>query len=354
MTEQPKQIPLLYLDQNILSEIAQGRFHGLFNKIRAGDMQLIYSYVHIAETARCNNQEFQSKVVQAVADMNGAYIHEGKLHFDKSPQLRLDEHFANPDVYRNLVGSMEEFAHKFFGGQQGKNFQSLIEAKQNAFAGLMQHLAENIEFLNERKAEGIYHALPELELLPDLMQHQFQEAASKLSATLAAIPSPETFNGAKEFRAAIEIAPISLNNIHPPNVIQKIWDQASASGKIPSQINSAGDFLAKGVWAHIKDGEPTWADKIGSLYNLLNLIGYCPDNKLHKDDKFHSSMGDQTHATFAAFAQILITGDGRMAKKIYAVYEYLGIGTLVCWCKKDTNGRFVLLIGEEIFLQTQP
>lgn len=354
MTEQLKQIPLLYLDQNILSEIAEGRFHGLFNKIRTGDMQLIYSYVHITETARCSNQEFQSKVVQAVTDMNGAYIHEGQLHFDKSPQLRLDEHFANPVVYSNLVSSMEKFAHKFFGGQQGINFQSLIEAKQKAFAGLMQHLAENIQLLSESKAEEIQNALPGLKLLPDLMQYQFQEAASKLSATLAAIPSPETFDGANEFRTAIEVAPISLNNIHPPNVMQKIWDQASASGKIPSQISSASDFLAKGVWAHIKDGEPTWADKIGSLYNLLNLIGYCPDNKLHKDDKFHSSMGDQTHATFAAFAQILITGDGRMAKKIYAVYEHLGIGTLVCWCKKDTNGRFVLLIGEEIFLQTQP
>lgn len=124
MAEQPKQIPLLYLDQNILSEIAEGRFYGFFDNIRSGNMQLIYSHVHIAETARCSNQEFQSKIIQAVADMNGAYIHESKLHFDKSPQLRLNEYLVNPEVYKRVSGSMAQFAHKFFGGQQGKNFNS--------------------------------------------------------------------------------------------------------------------------------------------------------------------------------------------------------------------------------------
>ena len=352
MAEQPKQIPRVYLDQNILSEIAEGRFYGFFDKIRSGDMQLIYSYVHIAETARCSNLEFQSKIIQAVADMNGAYIHESKLHFDKSPQLRLNEYLANPEVYSSLVDSMERLAHKFSGGQQGKNFRFLIEAQHKTFADLMRHMTKSIEALSESEKEEIQHSLPMLEMLPDLMQHQLEEQISKLLARLeASFPSSENFNGSKGFRASIEIAPISLNNIRPPNVMQKIWEHVSASGKIPAQISSASDSLAQGVWAHMKDGEPAWEDKISSLYYLLNYIGYCPDKKLHKDDKFQSSMSDRTHAAFAAFSQVFITKDERMAKKIFAIYEHLGIGTHVCWCKPDGNGGFVLLVGEDIFQQ---
>ncbi|MEQ1837013.1 MAG: hypothetical protein ABL858_01530 [Candidatus Nitrotoga sp.] len=350
MAEQPKQIPRVYLDQSILSEIAKGKLRRFADKIRSGDMQLIYSYVHIAETARRNNQEFQSKVMQTVADMNGAYIHESKLHFDKSPQLRLDEYFANHEVYNRLYGSIEQLAHKFFGGQQGKIFRSLIEAQQKPFADLMLHMDKCIKALSESEKEEIRHHLPMLEMFSELMQLQFEEQATKLLTTLeASIPSSETLNGAKGFRAAVEIAPSSLNNIRPPNVMQKIWEQVSASGKISAQISSASDFLAQGVWAHMKDSEPSWEDKIGGLYNLLNLIGYWPDEELHKDGGFRSAMGDQTHAAFAAFAHVFITGDERMAKKTYAIYKHLGIGTPVCWCKSDGNGGLIPLVGEKIF-----
>ena len=163
------------------------------------------------------------------------------------------------------------------------------------------------------------------------------------------VPSHETFNGAKEFRGAMDIAPITLNNIHPPNVMQGIWRQVCASGKIPPQISSASDFLEQGVWAHMKDGELTWEDKIGSLYSFLNFIGYCPDEDLHKDGGFRSAMGDHMHVSYAAFAQLFITGDEKMAKKTYAIYEHLGIKTVICWCKSDKQGGFVLLHGEEIF-----
>lgn len=346
MTEQS---PLVYLDQNILSEISKGGFHGLFDQISSGRMQLIYSHIHITETARCNNQDFQNKVIQAITVMNGAYIHESKLHFDKSPQLRLDECLANPEVYQRISGSLAQFLHKFFGGQQGKNFQSLIEAQQEAFADLMREMAKNIEMLSEREKAEIKHLLPMLETLPNIGQRQFEEQAAKLSARLEDIPSPETFNGAKGFRVAMEIAPLSLNNIRPPNVMQNIWEQVHASGTIPSQISSANDFLEQGVWAHMKDGEPTWEDKIGGFYSLLNFIGYCPDEDLHKDGGFRSAMGDHVHATYAAFAQLFITCDEKMAKKTYAIYEYLGIRTIVCWCKSDKKGGFILLAGEKIF-----
>lgn len=316
-------IPLVYLDQNILSEISKGQLHALFDQICSGKMQLIYSHMHITETARRNNQDFQIGVIQALTAMNGAYIHERKLHFDKSPQIRLDECLANPEVYDRISICLAQFTHKFFGGQQGKDFQFLLDAQQEAFADLMSELSKNIELLSESEKAEIQHLLPILEAFPNFSQQQFQEQSAKLSATLEDIPSPETFNGAKEFRGAMEIAPISMNNIRPPNIIQKIWDQVSASGKIPSQISSASDFLEKGVWAHIKDGEPTSEDKIGSLYSLLNLMGYFPDEDLHKDNGFRSAMGDQIYASYAAFAQVFITCDERMAKKRMQFMNYL-------------------------------
>ena len=312
-------------------------------------MQLIYSHIHITETARRDNKDFQTKVIHALTTMNGAYIHQGRLHFDKSPQMRLDECLANPVVYERISGRLAQFTHKFFGGQQGKDFQSLIDTQQEALADLMREMSKNIEMLNESEKAEIQHLLPMLETMPNLVQQQFKEQAAKLSARLADIPSPETFNGAKDFRGSMGIAPISLNNIRPPNVMHKIWEQVSASGKIPSQISSASGFLEQGVWAHMNDSEPTWEDKIGGLYSLLNFIGYCPDEDLHKDGGFRSAMGDHMHASYAAFAQLFITGDEKMAKKTYAIYEHLGIKTVICWCKSDKQRGFVLLHGEEIF-----
>ncbi len=189
-----------------------------------------------------------------------------------------------------------------------------------------------------------------LKMLPELMRKQFEEQSLKLMTTLdASFPSPETFNGSKEFRSFVGVDPNPLSNIRPPNILQKIWEQLSDSGKIPPPFNSASEFFANAVPAHMNDGKPTWETKISSLYHLLNMIGYCPDEKLHKEDGFKSSLGDQTHAAFAAFAHVFITGDFRMAKKTYAVYEYLGIGTQVCFCKSEKNGVITLLVGEKLF-----
>lgn len=350
MNEQSKPIALLYLDQCVLSEIAKGKFPRLFDLIRSGTMRLIYSHVHISETARCRNQEFQSKVAQVLADMNGAYLSDSQLHFDKSPKQRLDECRSNPEVYDRVASSAEQLAHKFFGGQQGKDFQSIVDGQREAFADLMQYMVKNIKVLSDSEEPEIQQILAMLEKLPDLLIQQLEESSSQLVETFSAsMPSQENFNATKEFRAAVEIDTSPLSSIRPPHVMQKIWEMVSASEIIPAQFNSANDFLAKGVWAHLNDGEPTWESKIRSFYTLLNLIGFCADEKLQKDGRFRSAMGDQMHAGLAAFAQVFITSDVRMAKKVFAIYEYLGISTLVCWCKDAGDGSHVLLVGEEMF-----
>jgi len=343
-------VPLVYLDQNILSEIAKGGFCDLFDKIRSGNMQLVYSHAHIKETAHSNNQNFQDKVIQAITAMNGAYLHEGQLHFDKSPRLRLDEYLANPEVYSQISGSMAQLAHKFFGGQQGKNFPALINGQRDTFETLISHMRKNMETLNENEDEEIRRHLPMLKMLPELIRQEFEKAAPKLSKTLeASIPASETFNGAKEFRSAVDVAPSTLNNIRPPNVMQKIWAQVVSSGKMPAHLNNVNDFLSNGVWARINNGDPSWEAKVGSLYTLLNMFGYWPDDKLHKDDGFRSAMGDQTHSALAAYTHMLVTCDESMAKKTYAIYEHLGIERIICWYKNDGNGRFNPLIGEGMF-----
>lgn len=353
MTDQPKQKILIYLDQCIVSDIADGRLNGLLNLIRSGNMQLIYSYVHISETARCSNQAFQSKVIQALTTMGGAFIQEGKLHFDKTPQLRLDEHLENPKVYSELSGSMEKIAHKFFGGQQGKTFKSLIDAQHKPFADLMQHMKINIAELSGSDEPEIQQLLPLLKTLPELTQRAFEEQYLSLTNTLeASIPSHETFNGSKEFRAFVGVDSNPLSNISAPDVLKKIWQKVCAAGNIPTQFSSATDFLEKGVWVHMQDDDPTWEAKISSLYHLLNWIGYCPDEELLKEKGFRSSMGDQTHAAFAASSQVFITSDRRMARKVYAIYEHLGILTQVCLCKTDKNGVASLISGKEIFQKT--
>lgn len=342
-------IPLIYLDQNVLSEISKGKFRGLLELITSGKLQLIYSPIHISETARCGEQGFRESIVQTISTMNGGYIYEGKIHFDKSAKVRLEDSLNDPIAYEQLSNGLEQLLHKFFGGQQGRSFSSLIETQQDAFENLMGEMKRNILILGESEDAEILGLLPMMEMLPNLYQQQFKEESEKLSAKLKDIPAPETFNGAKSFREAVGISPLSLNNIRPPNVMKSIWEQVCASGIIPSQISSASEFLNQAVWRHTNDAEPKLEEQIGSYYSLLNMLGYFSDTKLHKEHRFRSAMGDQTHASYAAFAQVFITGDERMAKKTYAIYELLDIGTAVCWCKPEKTGGCVLLCNEQMF-----
>ncbi len=74
-------------------------------------------------------------------------------------------------------------------------------------------------------------------------------------------------------------------------------------------------------------------EKIHSIYNMLNMVGYFPDTKQHKERRFVSAQSDAVHASMAGFCQAVFSRDERFVKKLGAALEYLNLNTQVYFVK---------------------
>ena len=322
----------------------------LHESFRSKQMQLIYSSMNIEETARSSSRQFHVQMTNALEEMNGAYLHQSTLHFDKSPRQQLEECIAaQKDSFNQVTASMRQILHKFFGGQKDKDLRQVVNEQHNAFAGLINHMSECIEALEKEGSDGASEYLPMLKMLPEIYMQQFENNTQKMLQRFEAdFPSSVNFNAAVRLRGKNKIDCKSLDEIaQPPQVMQKIWAQVNSSGKTFSSFKTANEFLV-GLFQATGEQLTTEA-KILVLYNLLSLIGYQADEKLGNDGKFRSAVSDHTHAVCGAYAHIFITHDIRMARKLFAIYEYLEIKTRVCLGKRDEQGQFTLLAGKDIF-----
>lgn len=58
--------------------------------------------------------------------------------------------------------------------------------------------------------------------LSELMIEQYKSTLHKLENTMSKdIPDTKEWNGIKSYRESVDIGPMKLNNIEPPNVIEK-------------------------------------------------------------------------------------------------------------------------------------
>lgn len=64
---------------------------------------------------------------------------------------------------------------------------------------------------------------------------------------------------------------------------------------------------------------------VNILLKVLERAGYYAD----PFDKLRSHLHDVSHAIYAAAADVFVTGDERYAKRVRAVYHFLGLKTRV-------------------------
>lgn len=119
---------------------------------------------------------------------------------------------------------------------------------------------------------------------------------------------------------------MQLNNIEPPNVIQQIWSLCLE--KLPKEVNiTLEQFFGIESNPIYPSVEFFKYQKVDSIYNMLNMLGYFPDSKVHKERRFIAAISDQSHASYATFADILLSRDKAFLKKVEAAYELLGVDT---------------------------
>lgn len=329
-----------YLDQNILDMFVKYGL-GAFGEMLVREYQVIYSDETLKEIKRSSG--YENKFLDVLNQLGALHL---KVYLDdrfqptgKATITKRDSHQAfqeynsNEPVYERIYESMMLSIQKTYGGLSHSTFSDIKDSQIAAYDELHNLILNNIEDLRSDFPELVI----QLEAHAEDMKKKLSDAVSEnAKLTSENVSDPIGWSGIKEFRNFLCTGPMQLNNIQPPNIIQQIW--SVCQDKMSSQMDiSLEQFF--GI-----DKNPIYPtsdffnyQKVNSIYNMLNMLGYYPDSKVHKERRFIAAMSDQSHASMATFADILFSIDKSFLKKVEAAYEFLGIKTHILHVTVNTG-----------------
>lgn len=318
--------PTVYLDHNILDFFVKNGL-GSFGKDLTESHQVVYSDETLKEIKKSQGKE--DKFLETLKLLNAFHL---KIVLDEQFQPTgkatltqrdikeaYDEYNNKEPIPDGANDIMLMYLQKIFGGKEELSFNDLRTENILSFTALIEFIT------NQCKESGSFSTITE-DYLKNL-QHKFNSAVDTYTDKMNQdVPNPFGWSGVNDYRKTVELGPKQLNNIEPPNVLEKITDFFS---QIPPYSNnvSVDDFF--NLHTNPVYPERPFYDylKITVIYTMLNIIGYHPDSKLHNEKRFLASTSDQNHASMASFTDLLLSADNNFIKKTSAIYEYLNIKT---------------------------
>jgi hypothetical protein len=320
--------PTVYLDQNILDFFTKEGLGG-FGQILINDYQVVYSDETLKEIRR--SKCFEETFLNVLKDLNAHHLKliveqpnftiTGKASIsDRDPYIAYKEYCENSDDGVDIEHAMQQWLFKFSGGRKGDSIADIHNEQISVFSELMDSIMDNADELPVEIQSQLSDYTKE-------MASQHRAALEKTeSIMLENIEDDKNWDGIKDFRSQVGIGPKELNNIEPPNVLVKIWDEFKTLPTYQSTLDMDDFFQLKKN--PINPEQPYYKhQKVTGIYNMLNTFGYYPDSKVHKERRFIASVSDNSHASIASFCQILLSNDLNFIKKVTAAYEYLKIPT---------------------------
>ena len=323
--------PTLYLDQNILDLFVKNGI-GDFGHQIVENFQVVFSDETLKEIRRSIG--YESNFLNVLKDL-GAYhlkvvvqqpsfaITDNATVTSRDVFEAFNEYCSNDDEYGNIERAMNQWLFKFSGGRAEESMSDIHAEQIEAFSELMSGVVYNAEELPIIMREQI-------EERSALMTEQFKSTLRDLEDTMAKdIPDTRNWNGIKSYRESLNIGPKELNNIHPPKVIEKIWELFKGKVTENSHINNIEDFFQLHSNPIYPDQPYHLHQKVTGMYNMLNTLGYFPDSEVHEEKRFIAAMSDSSHASMASFCKVVLSRDKNFVKKVQAIYEYLNVPTEV-------------------------
>ena len=142
------------------------------------------------------------------------------------------------------------------------------------------------------------------------------------------IDDEKNYSGVKAYREFTGIGPAQLNNIKPPNVIEKIWEAHKEVDGYREHAFSLEQFYGISL-SSVYEREMLFFEKVLAIYNVLNVLGYYPDSKMKNERRFIAAMSDAAHASMGSFADYVFSRDLAFVKKSRACYEFLKLKSQV-------------------------
>ena len=267
--------PTLYLDQNVLDLFVKNDLDSFGWKLMA-NFQIVYSDETLKEIRRSSGYENQflnvlkaldSYHLKIVVEQPGFVITDKATITNRDVFEAFEEYCSNDDEYGSIESSMNQWLFKFSGGRSGDSISDIHEEQLAALSQLMNGVLDNADELPDELRR-------QLEEYSALMMEQHKSTLHKIESAMSEdIPDTKNWNGIKCYRGSMGIGAKELNNIEPPNVIEKIWDIFKV--KIPKNdhIKSLEDFFQIRINSIFPDRPYHLHQKVTGMYNMLNTIG---------------------------------------------------------------------------------
>ncbi len=325
--------PTAYLDHNILDLIVKNKNLPFTTELKE-KYQVIYSNETLKEIKRTGDNG--SQFLEALEHLEAMHIQiliSDKFEVTNQATLRkinphsaFENYCANIEpIFEAMENSTAQSLLKFYGGRSGSNLDDINREQIESFGNLMNYISDQAGELKDLD--------PEIEAIVAShtkgMLKTFSEAITQSTTELRKhIKDESNHSGIQTYRNHVNIGPVQLNNIEPPNVIEKIWRIYKNLESYRENNYSIEQFLGISI-SPIYNREMHPHEKVISAYNVLNVIGYHPDSKMKNNKRFTAAMSDAGHAAMASFSDALFSRDNAFIRKTRATYEYLNIKTKV-------------------------
>lgn len=321
----------VYLDQNVLDLAVKEKDPAFFSRLM-NNYQVVYSDDTLREIKRSGQPEVFLTALESMSAMHFKYQTDhtlqptgGMLITSHSPFQTYETYLGIEPIYDVMLAAAHQTNLKLYGGRKGSSFSAISREQVETFKAFMSHVSEQLAQLGDEQPE----AASALKQCIDMLQRQYEIATEVSSGELAKyIGDASGQSGIQAYRSAVGVGPVQLNNVQPPNVIRKIWDMHQELDGHKGMGYVIENFL--GISPHpIYGREMHQHEKVTSIYNVLNVIGYKPDSSLNKEHRHIAAISDAAHASVASHAHILLSADTAFVCKVRAIYEFLEIPTKV-------------------------
>lgn len=332
----------VYLDHNILDSMRKGDPDNIKELLKSNNFVPIYSNETLTEIHR--SEGYQNKFLELLDEIQAIHIElnfdenfkqTGTAKLNKDTPMSLYKRFLEnlAEFPEGLLG-LSDFFMKIHGGQSGKSFEDI---HQESFLNLEDYLNQSLDRIDELLQDALDESeisIEDLNVIRKIIRQQFEQNISELpevknnSLKMAQELDERKIPPISEFQSMAGVGAIVLNNVNPPNVVNKIWNKMQNVEGI-DKLDREIFFGLKPYSFEEEDKHRTIPNMVYAIYNQLNNVGYYPDSKISQEKRFRASFSDANHVSIAVFCHYFLSKDENLVMKAQAAYEYLRVGTKI-------------------------
>lgn len=311
----------IYLDHNILDALLKGKVSSIECLHSIDAPTYVYSDGSLLEIL--NSKGWEVQFLNLLAQLRAKHLvvpHANGRALDGATLSDQDPHSAcmalsdaRATTSTNAHFGLDMVLQKLYGGNVEESFADVAGRGASDLCTLLDSTLENAK--NELSPEEYARLQDGFALLKNQVVASTSKMASALDANCGESP-------VKDWQAFVNAGPQQLNNISPPNVVQKIW--AMLKPHLSEEVTIEVLFGLERP-ENVDDAPRSVIEQVNAICSALDYVGFYRDRRIKRLRRLHASLADMTHAGYASQCNFLLTDDYGLHRKASAAYEYLAL-----------------------------